>query len=365
MAAPKHIAILSSHLDLAGGYERIVPSTANLFAEKGIQTTLVILGDTAKSFYPINKKVRVIQKKADFGITQKGNIISRKIKMLRDLITLRKVLKELDADTVICTEYPFAVSTILCGGKKYSKIVSWEHTHFNVNFKNAFWTKLFRHTYPKLNGIVCLNPDEKELFNPFNNNVTAIPNFATPVDTTLTLRNKVILTIARLTAVKGITHLLQTAKLILLQHHDWQWKIIGTGEMKNDVLHFIEKEDLQNKLILQEPISHNIEAEYQNASLYTMTSLNECFPMVLLEALSNGLPCIAFDCDTGPRHIITNNEDGLLVEKEKPERLASAISSLINDEEKRKKMGAAAIKNMQRFSPDAVYKLWEEKIFTL
>jgi glycosyltransferase involved in cell wall biosynthesis len=365
MAVSKHIVIISSHLNLAGGYERIVPYTANLFAEKGIQTTLVILGDTAESFYPINKKVHVIQKNADFGITQKGNIISRKIKMLRDLLTLRKVIKELRADTVICTEYPFAVGAILCGGKKYSKIASWEHTHFNVNIKNTFWTKLFKFTYPKLDVIVCLNKNEKELFKPLNNNITVIPNFVVPIDTIPLLRSKVILTIARLTAVKGITHLLQTAKLVLLQHPDWQWKVIGAGEMKNDVLHFIEKENLQTKLILQEPVSHNIQSEYQKASLYVMSSINECFPMALLEALSNGLPCISFDCDTGPRHIITNNEDGLLVEKENFCKLAEAIASLINDEQQRKKMGAAAIINMQRFSPDAVYKQWEEKIFTL
>jgi glycosyltransferase involved in cell wall biosynthesis len=365
MADLKHIAIISSHLNLAGGYERIVPYTANLFAEKGIQTTLVILGDTAKSFYPIDKKVRVIQKNADFGITQKGNIISRKIKMLRDLITLREVLKELDAGTVICTEYPFAVSAILCGGKKYATIVSWEHTHFNANIKNTFWTKLFRRTYPKLDAIVCLNKDEKELFKPLNKKVTVIPNFVIPVDAISTLRSKVILTIARLTAVKGIIHLLQTAKLVLQQHREWQWKIIGSGEMKEDVLHFIEKENLQKRLLLQEPVSHNIQLEYQNASLYVMTSLNECFPMVLLEALSNGLPCISFDCDTGPRHIITNNQDGLLVEKENTEKLAAAISSLINDEEKRKMMSKNAVQSSQRFSPDAVYKQWEEKIFTL
>jgi glycosyltransferase involved in cell wall biosynthesis len=365
MVAPKHIAILSSHLNLAGGYERIIPFTTNLFAEKGIQTTLVIFGDTAESFYPISKNVRVIQKPVNFGITEKGNTITRKIKMLRDLLALKKILKVLHADTVICTEYPFAISAILCGGKKYSKIISWEHTHFSVNIKNIFWTKLFRRTYPKLDGIVCLNKDEKELFKHLNNNITVIPNFVMAVDTLPNSRNKVILTIARLTAVKGITHLLQTAKLVLQQHPSWQWKIIGTGEMKEAVLRFIEKEKLLNKLILQEPVSHNIQSEYQNASLYVMTSLNECFPMVLLEALSNGLPSISFDCETGPRHIITNNEDGLLVEKENPGKLAETISSLINNEQQRKKMGSAAVVNVQRFSPDAVYKQWEEKIFTL
>ena len=87
--------------------------------------------------------------------------------------------------------------------------------------------------------------------------------------------------------------------------------------------------------------------------------------MVLLEAMSNGLPCIAFDCDTGPRHIIRHNEDGILVEKENPGKLAEAIGSLISNEEKRKKMGANAIANVQRFYPETIYQLWKKEVFEL
>ena len=335
-------------------------NTANLFAEKSESITLVLLTDTAKSVYPLHKNIRIIQLPLTFGITEEGNIISRKIKMLADIRTLRKTLKDLKPSLLICSEYPYAVAAIIGISGKATKIVSWEHTHFNVNLKNAFWKKLFRFTYPKLDTIVCLNKDEKELFKPINKNVTVIPNFIQPSTGVSTLQNKNILTVARLTAVKGITYLLQTAKLVLQQHPHWQWKIIGDGELKNEVVDFINLEKLQHQLILQEPVNHNIQAEYQNASLYVMTSLNECFPMVLLEALSNGLPCIAFDCDTGPRHIITHNEDGLLVEKENPTKLAEAIASLISNKDQRKKMGENAIANMQRFSPDNVYELWKK-----
>lgn len=360
MADSKHIVLISSFLQGFGGYEKIVANTANLFAQKNNKITLLMCAETAESSFPLNKNVQIIQLPLTFGITSEGNMLTRKIKMFNDFHKVKKTLKELNASLIICSEYPYAIAAAVGRPNEKTRIISWEHTHFNVNIKNAFWRKLFHIYYPRLDEIICLNNDEKKLFSLLNKNISVIPNFVESTKSKAALNNKIILTIARLTAVKGITNLLQTAKIVLKQNPDWQWKIIGDGELKKDVTDFIEAENLRNKLILQQPLNHDIESEYDNASLYVMTSVNECFPMVLLEALSHGLPCLAFDCDTGPRHIIKNNEDGLLVEKENPEKLAEAISSLINNEEKRKKMGEKAAVNIQRFSPDEVYKLWED-----
>ena len=359
MPALQHIVILCSRLDLPGGIERAVVNTASLFVTKGHSVTLLILDEVSNLFYPVDPLVKIIQQPLSFGITPEGNIITRKIKLLSDVLKLRKLVKQLQPDIIIATEYPFAVAAVLSGAKKQSKVVSWEHHHFYELKKNIFWNEIFNLTYPRLYAVVCLNEDEKSLFGTANTNPVVIPNFIQPA-TKADLTNKLLLTIGRLTSIKGTVLLLQTAKSVLLQHPNWQWKLIGDGDMKEQVLSFIEQENLQHRLILQAPIEHTILPEYQNAAIYVMTSRNECFPMTLLEAMSVGLPCISFDCETGPRHIINNYEDGLLIEKENTGKLAAAISSLISNEEERKKMGEKAFQNIQRFSPETIYRLWEQ-----
>jgi len=359
LSRQRHIVLIASYLNAVGGYERIVANTVNLFAQKGENITLLLLADTNESVYPLHENVQIVQLPLNFGITPEGNMVTRKIKMLKDLLVLRKMLRLLNPSLLICSEYPHVVAAILTAQRKKMTIISWEHTHFNVNIKNRFWTTLCNLAYPKLDAIVCLNPDEKALFKPYNRNVVVIPNFIQHPENTSDHANKIILTVARLTAVKGIEYLLHTAKLVLLQHPEWKWKLIGDGELKAHVNDFIEKEDLQDKLLLQEFSGHDIDSEYRSASLYVMTSLNECFPMVLLEALSYGLPCISFDCDTGPRHIIKNNFSGLLVEKQNANTLANAITELIENENKRKMMSANALESSKRFAPETIYKMWE------
>lgn len=331
-----------------------------MFASKGEKVTVLILDNIKKYFYPINENVQVNQQPLSFGITSEGNIVTRKMKLLSDVIKLRRLLIELQPSILIASEYPFAAAAILSGAKKYAKVVSWEHHHYYELKRNFFWNKVFNYTYPRLDAIVCLNEDEKKIFLDINNKTIVIPNFIGPTAFIAPLTSKLILTVARLTQVKGIDHLLQTAKLILQKHPDWSWKIIGDGDMKETARTFIEKENLQSQLFMQLPIDYQLQKEYESASLYVMTSKNECFPMTLLEAQSAGLPCVAFDCETGPRHIINHNKDGLLVEKENPEKLAAGISSLISNEELRKKMGEKAFANVQRFSPERIYKLWEQ-----
>jgi glycosyltransferase involved in cell wall biosynthesis len=346
-----------------GGYEKAVITLANLFKEKGNEVTLIILDKAKEVFYPLSPGVQIIQQPLSFGITDEGNIVSRKIKLLSDVLKLRKILKETQATHIIATEYPFAVAAVLSGAGKKAKLYSWEHHHFGAMTKSSFWNFVSNKAFQRLDAVVCLNKDEKDHYTPVSKKAVVIPNFIEPSEVTLPLyeQNKKtdILSVTRFNHIKGIDLFMSVAKIVLQENPGITWKVIGYGPQEEEVKKFILKESLSQQLILQHAAAIDITTEYQQASLFVMTSRNECFPLVLLEAMSNGVPCIAFDCETGPRHIIQDDKTGLLIEKENVSEMAKAISALIKDDARRKIMSDNAFAAAEQFYPGKVYEQWK------
>lgn len=148
-----------------------------------------------------------------------------------------------------------------------------------------------------------------------------------------------ILSVGWLIRRKGTDLQMKVANNVLKKYPAWIWRIIGDGELKEQLLDFIKENNLEGRLVLEKPASHDIVKYYQNASIFVLTSRMESFGMVLAEAMCHGVPAVAFDCDTGPRHVITNNEDGILVDTENTLQMSKAISKLIEDASLRKKWG--------------------------
>lgn len=296
-----------------------------------------------------------------FGITKDGNIITRKIRMLSDVLKLRKTLSQIQAGLVIATEYPFAAAAILSGARKKSRVAAWEHHHFHELKKSAFWNRIFFYTYPRLDAVVCLNPDEKKIYERINASVFVIPNFILNKDNHPSdLSSKKILTVARLSPVKGIDLLPAIAEIVSKKFPDWRWKLIGSGELEEELRDQVKKHGAEDFLDIVKPVDHLIMDEYEQASLFVLLSRNECFPMTLLEAQVAGLPCVAFDCETGPRHIIRNGENGILVPPGDIIAMVSAICYLMEDEKKRREFGESALENAKKYTPAAVYYAWSE-----
>ena len=140
----------------------------------------------------------------------------------------------------------------------------------------------------------------------------------------------------------------------------WELIIVGDGAMKEQIQAKILEKNLQDTIILK-PFTKDIEKEYLNASIYAMTSHFEGFGMVLVEASSYALPCVAFDIAAGPSDIIESHTSGYLIEDNDLQDYADKLLTLMSDKEKRESMGLQAKQRVkERFSKEAIMPLWEE-----
>ncbi len=355
----KHIVWLCSGLHQPGGTERANLNAAHLQLEHGFRVTIIVMDETGQSFYPIDPRIRFIHKKWFFGITKKGNPVSRKIFMLKEFSALKKLITGLDPFAIIATDYPFAVACIFTGLHKKYRVFSWEHHHYHWLKKNSFWQWMIRLAYPKLRSVLVYNPDEQPWFEKMGCHTGVMPNFITGMPLIERKQESIILTVGWLIERKGMDLIPAIAQKVLAAYPSWKWIIIGEGELENVLQKEIKERGLQNKLILQAPEKPLEALDYQQASIYVMTSRQEPFGLVLIEAMSNGLPCIAFDCPTGPRHIITNGEDGILVPPFDTGTMEKAILQLLMNNEERDRMRENAMKNVKKFSAENVWLTWK------
>ena len=360
-SATKHIIFIATRLDLPGGIEKAIISTANLLTEKGYNVSILITDVTTACFYEVDQRIQINKLELNFGIDIKGSALSRKAKMVKDILALRKWFKDSNADIIIATEYHLSVVSVLSGLHRKFKVYSWEHHHKYALRINTFWRKLMDFSYPKLSGIICLNDEENELFSDLNKHVLTIPNFVPVQPSYLVTKEgpQRILTVAHINYTKGIDRLLDVAKLVFDADKDLIWKIIGGGDAKPFIEKYIDDLNLSDKLIIEEPKSNDLSIEYRTSDIFVLTSRFECFPMTLLEAMSNSIPCIAFDCDTGPRHIIRNGVNGLLVEDGDRDLMAELILEVLGYEDYRNELANQARIDSRSFSPDHVYLLWD------
>ena len=142
----------------------------------------------------------------------------------------------------------------------------------------------------------------------------------------------------------------------------WQLIIVGSGVLQEQIESKIKEKNLQDTIILK-PFTKDIESEYLNASIYAMTSHFEGFGMVLVEASSYALPCVAFDIAAGPSDIIESHTSGYLIEDNDLQDYADKLFMLMSDKQKRESMGLQAKQKVSiAFSKEAVMKLWQDII---
>jgi glycosyltransferase involved in cell wall biosynthesis len=173
------------------------------------------------------------------------------------------------------------------------------------------------------------------------------------------LNNKQIIAIGRLSRVKGFDRLIEIAACIKVKHNDWKIKIVGEGELENDLKTLSRNLNVENNVLFT-PFTEHIQDEYLNSSIYALTSYSEAFPMVLLEAKANGLPIVSFNCPEGPVDIINDGIDGFLVEDGCKEDFCEKLSVLIENKSLRAEMGRQSKIDSFRYMEDKIRIEWEK-----
>lgn len=199
-------------------------------------------------------------------------------------------------------------------------------------------------TYPWADGIIAQTSMAKEVLHhkKLNNNITVIPNPIRDIDLPERFqRCQLILTVGRLIPEKGHEYLLEAFSR--LNDSNWKLVIIGEGKLRSRLEGKIKELNLSTRVLMPGNV-RNLDEWFQKASIFAFPSLSEGFPNALVEAMANGLPCISFDCDAGPRDIIDHGISGFLVKKGDIDGLTAYLQKLIENKTMRESLGIQAIK---------------------
>ncbi|PHR69108.1 MAG: hypothetical protein COA67_11190 [Lutibacter sp.] len=242
------------------------------------------------------------------------------------------------------------------------------HASINLNFKGKeqvsflkktgsyFQHKLMIFGAKRFDTFVVLTEGNNEDWP--NVDCTVIPNPSPfPPFNDLAVKENIVLAVGSQSYNKGYDRLINIWRKVNEKYPLWKLKIYGKQSEELKLQEKINEFGLDECVFLNDPIK-NIEEQYKKASIFVMPSRSEGFGMVLIEAMNYGVPCVSFDCPHGPADIIKNDEDGFLIENGNTENFANAVISLIEDKEKRERMGNNARENVMRYMPESIMQPW-------
>lgn len=359
-----------------GGTEKILVDKMNSLTTEYDQEIYLITTCQGNHpiVFPLSPKVKHTDLSVRFHTIYNYSFFKRiymSWKMDRQLIKkLNEITDKIRPDIIIATTYYGAdtICKIKCNAKKIIE------SHCAINFtgqhdgiKRNYISNLFKiwklnKSYTAIkkrsDAIVTLTKGDAKDWNV--NNVVVIPDIIDIKNKEYSqLTNKTAIFVGRFIYQKGLERMLEAWKIVVNERKDWTLKLVGEGELKNELKEQCQKLGIETNVMFV-PATKDIAKEYINSSVFLFTSRFEGFGLVLVEAMQCGVPCISFDCPYGPSDIIDSGINGYLIEDGDIERFAQAVLKLINDDELRKKMGKEAINKAECYRPEIIMPKWIE-----
>lgn len=367
------IVFSTDQIYLHGGLEKVMAEKANYFVEVFNYEVTILTTEQKNNIpcYHLNEKIKFVDLAVNYQ-REKSFFHPKNLKKIPfHFKQWNYAISAINPDVVIVCNQAFDFYWVPFFKTKVKKIREFHATAFNLfnsrnsaSFSKKMQFKLNDFVESKYDKLLLLNEDEKQFYK--SKNTIVIPNPIELSNKQAILNNLKVIAAGRIAFVKGFEFLIESWKSVAKQCPNWELHIYGQGEEMyiQELKKLITKNQLDDKVFIK-PATDNLLEVMLEYSIFVMSSRNECFPMVLLESLSIGLPIVSFDCPTGPRNIITNGNDGFLVEKENCEQLSEKIVFLIQNEQQRKIMGTNAVQNSKRFDKETVMKQWQYMLINL
>ena len=373
---PLKIVYITPAIYSAGGVERVIALKATYFAEQyGYDVTIIVTeGKGRDSFFSLSDKVKVINLAINFEEIWACSFIPKVFVYLKKQHLYKKLLSQellrIRPDITISTlrrEINF-LNDIPDGSKKIGEL------HVNrANFRNfkteksnylkdifaKLWANNLVGHLKKLDKLVVLTKEDCLAW-PELKNTCVIPD---PLPFTPSqvspLTEKRVIAVARYSHEKGIDLLLQAWAEVEKQCADWRLDVFGEGDTVS-YEHLIDELAIDRSRCKLNGCTNEIEHEYQKSSVAVCSSRFEGFGLAIVEAMACGLPVVSFNCPWGPQEIITNGENGLLVENGNIIKMADAINILIRNKKYREQIGKKSVVSVQQYNRSQIVQKWND-----
>jgi len=335
-----------------GGAERVVSLLSQEFERIGYDVKIALFND--KIQYQYGGEI------ININTPPSANYFIKLIRIYQRVKRLKKIFRDERPDYIFSFMESCNFASILTGEKVLVSIRN------NPNKKHNWYQKIlikFLYKFKNVKKVVAVSKEIENILNKDYSlkNTTTILN-PIIIDNTYKIQEDLskyqpyIVSVGRLNKQKNFEMLIEAYLKTKIQENA-KLLIVGEGSQRIELEQLIKKLKLEKKVLLIGQ-KENVKDYYLQSDMYVLSSSFEGFPNVLVEALSNSCACIATNCPTGPAEIITNEQNGLLVENENQDAMNKAIDRLYLDEELKNSFKNNAQKSIKHLKLETIAKEW-------
>lgn len=382
----RHITFLTVFAYATGGVPRAVFSVANELAEHGHDVTVVSVYRTEpEPFFDVRPDVRLDyledrvdpaggdnlprarrnprrsqeHRRLDRRPSELASSTPNAFSALIDL-RLREYLSGMGPGILVTTRPELAIAATRWAPDHVATV---HQEHLTFKARREHLRSALAEVASGLSALVTLTEADRRRWarrvGPSSTMFEVIPNAPTfAIGRTSAAPDRVVIAAGRLTRQKAFNRLIDAFAPVAACHPDWELHIYGRGSDEAKLNALIGRLGLERQVVLQ-GFTTDYESRLASASVYAMSSRFEGFPMVLLEAMTKGVPPISVDCPEGPRQIIDDGRNGLLVGRGDVEGLSRGLARLVEDAELRERLSADALSSAQDYTAELITDRWE------